>query len=90
MINYYWSDDDEQVFASPLVDHEARGKCSGIPACCIAHYLAGGSASIESRATRSYIACSTCVESGHSVDIRHCCDLKDACTCGQWAEREPA
>ena len=89
MSEYYWSDDDEQVFVSPAVDHKARGACSGIMPCCVA-WFETDSERDERAWDWGYVACPTCVNTGRRIEVRHCCDLKDACTCGQWAERKPA
>ena len=89
MSEYYWQDDDEQVFVSPLVNHKARGKCSGIPACCVAWFETGGERDVRAW-DWGYVACPACAVLGNRVEVRHCADLKDSCTCGQWAERKPA
>lgn len=81
--SYDWMDDDGNAWTSPIRDHKRRGECSGIPACCIAYYEAGGVPLLD----WGYVACPQCVELGNRVEVRHCDTWN--CTCGQWVERTP-
>lgn len=91
MSAYHWMDDDGNVWASPLVDHEARGKCSGIPACCVEHYvtkiLTNQASPLDRLDGWGYRPCPQCVASGNRIEVRGC--RGDDCICGQWADRKP-
>lgn len=88
---YCFLDNSGRVRATPIVGHEARGRCSGIPPCCIEHYvsvtLSGRVSDVDPRAASwGYRPCPPCVERGNRVEIRHCADDNGArCTCGAWA-----
>jgi hypothetical protein len=88
MGTYLFEDNDGNVRETPNGDHWARGRCSGIPDCCIQRFVdAGFPMEWESWEPEDwgYRPCKACVDSGNRVTVRMCADLKDACTCGAWA-----
>ena len=87
-MTYLWEDDEGNVWESPISDDLKRGRCTGIPECCITFFLfTGVRAPYATAADWGYIACPKCVDAGNRIEPKHCSDLKEACTCGAWVDR---
>lgn len=84
MSEYYFEDDSGAIRVVDLTDadHHERGRCSGIPFCCIAYYVAGGAPVND----WGYAACPACVRGNNRIEVRDCAEDDGAhCTCGAWA-----
>lgn len=88
---YLWQDEDGNEWESPCGDDRTRGRCTGIPECCIDYFMSAASktyaACLAGPMDWGYRPCAECVRTGNRIEPKHCGDLKDACTCGTWANR---
>lgn len=86
---------------SPRLEHDdlLRGRCSGIPECCIKFFIEiwmidpaittdhkKRLSEIRDTFRFGYIPCPDCVDKENFVDVRHC--ESSSCFCGQWEHRE--
>lgn len=90
---YFWDSDRHSIMELIVRDtdaeHVRRGKCSGIPACCIAEYLRQRAGERAGKITHrpfpdgwGYIPCDRCWAEDRRVKVRSC--TRKRCTCGQW------
>lgn len=85
----FWEDADGNFWESPRAndDDRPRGRCTGVPECCIDYFIAGGRA--PEGLDWEYVPCPECIRTGNRITPKLCVELKDACTCGTWANRRP-
>ncbi len=101
---YQWRNRFGQIVRSPLSerDDRLRGRCSGIPECCITFFteiwmtkqkLFQNIVNHERRMLVDretfgfrYIPCPDCLDKKHFIKLRYC--NGPDCFCGQWKHRE--
>jgi hypothetical protein len=102
---YYWAIDTGEIMRSPRSenDDEVRGRCSGIPECCVKFFIEQrpfGETShsykehtkrmddMRERFEFQYIPCPDCLGAKRFVELKLCNESN--CFCGQWEYRERA
>lgn len=99
---YYWESQLRQIMRSPRFEHDdlVRGRCSGIPECCITFFIETWMMDLDITFKHKermdevrgdpirfrYVPCPDCLVAQRFVEIRHCDG--PSCFCGQWEHRE--